>query len=123
MCRAIDAAYEVDDVKENARSNRRLGVTTPDRPKIPKQSGMRAKYGSGPSAGGPAACADTKTPMGSRGVGKKVEYPEGTPLWELGISKKQSANWQKLPAAPCPVLPIPQLGLAAPASGNHCDTS
>ena len=57
----------------------------------------------------PAACKNRKTPMGSLGVGKKVEYPEGTPLSELGISKKQSANWQKLPAAPCTVLPIPQL--------------
>ena len=35
---------------------------------------------------------------GARGVGKKVESHDVTPLSELGISKNQSSRWQKLAA-------------------------
>lgn len=37
---------------------------------------------------------------GARGVGKKVESHDATPLSELGISKTQSSRWQKLAAVP-----------------------
>lgn len=44
--------------------------------------------------------ADMPKQNGARGVGKKVECPEGTPLSDLGISKKQSSLWQSLASIP-----------------------
>jgi hypothetical protein len=44
--------------------------------------------------------ADMPKLSGARGVGKKVESHDATPLSELGISKTQSSRWQKLAAVP-----------------------
>lgn len=37
---------------------------------------------------------------GSRGTGKKVEYPKATPLSEIGIDKKSSSKWQTVAKVP-----------------------
>ena len=46
---------------------------------------------------------DAQTARGS-GAGKKVQAPTVTPLSELGITKKQSSNWQCMASIPEPTF-------------------
>jgi len=39
---------------------------------------------------------ESELQQGSRGVGKKVELPDVTPLSELGVTKKQSSTFQQI---------------------------
>jgi hypothetical protein len=51
--------------------------------------------GCGPSARLGNLLAKVPKQQGARGIGRKVDCPEGSPLSELGISHKQSSQWQK----------------------------
>ncbi len=41
---------------------------------------------------------------GSRGIGKKVEFSAGTPLADLGVTKKQSHIAQRVASVPTKVI-------------------
>lgn len=97
---ALQAAHDVDEVKDirdKAQAIAAYAKQAQDTSMVlwASEIKVRAERRAG------EMLADMPKINGSRGAGKKVELPEGTPLLtDLGISKKQSSAWQKVAEIP-----------------------
>jgi len=99
MCRAIAEAHKVDEVKDIRDKALMLEMyqrqaQNTDAEQDACEIRLRAERKAG------QLLKQKEKQHGARGVGKKVEYHDGTPLSKLGISKKQSSAWQKLADVP-----------------------
>jgi hypothetical protein len=103
MCRAIDAAHKVDEVKDIrdkavALEHYARQAQNTDAERRACEIRLRAERKAG------QLLAKMPKQHGARGVGKKVGSSETTPLQVAleanGISKDQSAQWQKLGSMP-----------------------
>ena len=98
MCRAIDAAYKVDEVKAVRDTAvalehyaRQAHNTEAERQAC--EIRLRAERKAG------QLLSKMEKAKGARGIGKKVESRNATPLLtDFRITKNQSAQWQKLGA-------------------------
>ena len=100
MCRAIDAAYAVDEVKDirdKAKAleqyNRQAQNVEAERQAC--EIRLRAERKAGKLLG---EMENAKT--GPKKLGNTTEPNSPLPLEDLGISKKQSSDWQKLAGIP-----------------------
>jgi hypothetical protein len=103
MCRAIEAAHAVDEVKDIrdravALEHYARQAQNTDAERRACEIRLRAERKAG------QLLAELPKQQGSRGVGKKVGSTDTTPLQKAlktnGISKDQSSQWQKLGAMP-----------------------
>ena len=100
MCRAIGAAYEVDEVK--AIRDKAVALEHYSRPVYNTEAERKAceiRLRAERKAG---ELLKKLNPHKAAGRPSKNKYPEGTnsSLKVNGITRKQSANWQKLAAIP-----------------------
>lgn len=99
MCRAIEAAHEVDEVKDIrdkavALEHYARQAQNTDAERRACEIRLRAERKAG------QLLAKMPKQHGARGVGKRVESTDATPLSQLGISRDQSSQWQRLGAMP-----------------------
>jgi hypothetical protein len=100
MCRAIEAAYQVDEVKDIRDKARALEQYSRQAQNVEAERQaceirLRAERKAGKLLAG---MANAKT--GPKKLGNTIEPNSELPLSDLGISKKQSADWQKLAQIP-----------------------
>ena len=96
---ALERAHRVDEVKDIRDKAEALRVYAKQAQDIDMQNWaaeirLRAERRAG------ELLKDMPKQHGARGAGKKVESPRATPLSELGITKTQSSNWQRMADVP-----------------------
>jgi hypothetical protein len=104
MCAAIDAAYQVDEVKDIrdkavALEEYSTQAKNTEAERRACEIRLRAERKAGQLLASMEKAKGAREPGTGRGT---TRSPEGTAskLNDLGISKKQSSNWQKLAAVP-----------------------
>jgi hypothetical protein len=103
MCRAINAAYEVDEVKDIRDKARAMEVYLRQaRNTEAERRACEIRLRAERKAGALLAERDKNRGGGEAGVGRAggMRSDAPTTLSGLGISKQQSANWQRLAAVP-----------------------
>jgi hypothetical protein len=96
---ALEQAHTVDEVKHIRDKAEALRIYAKQAADVDMQNWaaeirIRAERRAG------ELLKDIPKQHGARGVGKKVESPSATPLVELGVTKTQSSNWQRLADVP-----------------------
>lgn len=97
---ALEAAKSIDevvDVRDQAAAvvtyAKAIGLSTQN-----VNAAVEVKLRAERKAG--SLLASVNKVHGARGIGKKVEFHNGTSLADLGVDKKQSHRWQKLSQMP-----------------------
>lgn len=99
MCRAIDAAYRVDEVKDIRDKARAFEVYARQAKNVEAESrACEIRLRAERKAGQLRTAMDKQA--GARGVGKKVDCTDSSPPTnaDLGLTDRQSSDWQKLGA-------------------------
>jgi hypothetical protein len=103
MCRAIDAAYEVDEVKDIRDRAKALEVYAQQAQNVEaERKACEIRLRAERKAGQLLAGMDkAKAAPGNQYTGPVKPSDRSTPtLRDLGVSKQQSSDWQKLAAVP-----------------------
>lgn len=102
MCSAIDAAYEIDEVKDIRDQAVALEAYAKQAKNTEaERRACEVRLRAERKAGQLLAKMEKARPRGSNQHKVKDRSPDATgPLLDLGISKNQSSNWQKLGAIP-----------------------
>jgi hypothetical protein len=99
MCSAIDAAYEVDEVKDIRDRAIALEVYSRQAHNVEaEQKACEIRLRAERKAG--ALLKKTKKAKGGGGKAGRKRSDDATALSDLGISKQQSSDWQKLADVP-----------------------
>ena len=93
-CHDIDEISNIRNQAEAYRYALRQAKESPEVIRKAEEIKLRAERRAG------ELLKETDFQQGSRGYGKKVESHPVTPLSELGVTKNQSSNWQKIANIP-----------------------